>query len=109
MDYHSRQEEITYPNITGESWSNKATGEYSGIYHENRTKDLNGVKILYDDIEIPYNIRETSTNLSMANVYFTSGKEYGSTVSYTSTLGIKVPLFFNAHVREDLATPLSKE
>lgn len=88
--YREHMVTISMPNISNRTAYFTPTSAYTGLVHIDQIKDIAGIPVHYDTLELPYNLRP--------GIGHPTGGTYGDeagTASYTYTSGKKVPHFFN--------------
>lgn len=89
-DQFTLMAEISQPNISYRTAYFKPTSQYTGTFHVDQTKDIAGIEVPYETLELPYSLRplfwgQLSTGYS----------DKRGTATYTYGGGYKMPHFFN--------------
>lgn len=84
--------EIAYPNIDYSTWGFNANSEFTGTFYSNRFKNIDGIKVPFEDYQANYSLIVDSVNQN-------EGLEGGDNNSSNYTHGnlYKVPIFYNVN------------
>ncbi len=84
--------EIAYPNIDYSTWGFNASSEFTGTFYSNRFKNIDGIKVPFEDYQANYSLIVGSVNQN-------EGLEEGDNNSSNYTHGnlYKVPIFYNVN------------
>lgn len=91
-EYFDVLHSIAYPNTQYNSAIFEATSLFSGYYHMNRTKDIDGIEVPYEDIQAPYSLY-VQRNYLLQNTRMNTAN--GGRAGYTYGSVFKVPMFYN--------------
>lgn len=89
-DYYQLRAEISQPNIDYKTAYFKPTSQYTGTFHVDQTKDIAGIEVPYETLELPYSLRPLFWGRSSTGYSDKTG-----TATYTYGEGYKMPHFFN--------------
>lgn len=83
--------EIAYPNISYSSWYFNPTSNYTGQFHSDRFKSIDGIDVPYEQMEAFYSIRKF--DLTDSSTWITWSEDGKS--AYTRSNYYKSPMFHN--------------
>lgn len=90
-DTYLLMSEIAYPNISYNNWYFNATSSYTGQFHSDRFKNIDGIEVPYEKMEAYYSIRFADSYDT--NVWLTMSSDKRS--AYTHSSYYKSPMFYN--------------
>nr|WP_205395667.1 anti sigma factor C-terminal domain-containing protein [Streptococcus lutetiensis] len=90
-EHYLLMSEIAYPNISYTNWYFTPTSNYSGQFHSDRFKTIDGIEVPYESMNANYSLR--IADLEDSAVWQTGNK----TASYTHINHYKNPMFFNVN------------
>ncbi|MFA9467431.1 sigma factor regulator N-terminal domain-containing protein [Streptococcus sp. E24BD] len=56
-DYYQFMAEVSQPNIDYKTAYFNPTSQYTGTFHVDQTKDIAGIEVPYETLELPYSLR----------------------------------------------------
>ncbi|MFA9493179.1 anti sigma factor C-terminal domain-containing protein [Streptococcus sp. E17BB] len=89
-DYYQLMAEVSQPNIDYKTAYFNPTSQYTGTFHVDQTKDIAGIEVPYETLELPYSLRPLFGGQSSGGYSDKKG-----TATYTYGGGYKMPHFFN--------------
>lgn len=82
---------ISMPNIDSQMAYFKPTSQYTGFFHVDQTKDIAGITVPYETLDLAYALRPLYEPLHVPRGYF----DQNDTSLYTYNQGYKIPVFYN--------------
>lgn len=95
---------ISLPNIASKMAYFKPTSHYTGFFHVDQTKDIAGITVPYETLELPYALRPIADHRIFPRGVVGPRVE----ALYTYGQGYKIPLFYNTKFDSQLnGSPLA--